>query len=242
MVLKRPILPIRADGVTKRFGHLVAVNDVSLWLNEGERLALFGRNGAGKTTFLRLLAGLARPNSGGITYGQYVLPGDREMVHGNMGFLSHYSLLYPDLSVWENLVFASRLFGVDGIDERIEECLSRVGMLDRRREKVRNLSSGMERRVAVARSLLHRPAVLFLDEPFAGLDAASIRFLQGILAEHRAGGGSIILSTHRMEAGVEDATKAVIFDRGKVAYEGVRKPEGFEGLGTAYDLYVEGRK
>jgi heme exporter protein A len=237
-----PILPIRAEGVTKKFGLLRAVDGVTLELGEGERLGLFGRNGAGKTTFLRLLAGLARPNAGHITFGQYVVPGDLETIHGKVGFLSHHSLLYPDLSVWENLIFASRLFGVEGMESRIEECLSRVGMLDRRRERVRNLSSGMERRVAVARALLHRPTVLFLDEPFAGLDAASIRFLQEILSQHRAEGGSIILTTHRLEAGIEDATRAVIFDRGKIVYEGVRQNGEFRGLTTAYDLYVEGKR
>lgn len=241
MDLTDQIFPIRTEGLTKRFGRLTAVADVSLEVGEGERLALFGRNGAGKTTFLRLLAGLARPDAGHISFGRFPLPDARAEVNRRMGVLSHNSLLYPDLSVWDNLSFAARLFDVKDHRSRIEQSLSRVRMLEWRREKVRHLSSGMERRVAVARALLHQPTILLLDEPFAGLDAASIAFLQEILEEHRGNGGSVILATHRREAGVRDATRAAIFDRGKLVFDAASKDGEFPSLTKEYDHYVEGK-
>jgi heme exporter protein A len=235
------VFPVRTERLTKRFGRLTALADVSVEVGSGERLALFGRNGAGKTTFLRLLAGLARSDAGRITFGRFPLPQARAEVNRRMGFLSHNSLLYPDLSVWDNLIFASRLFGVRDPEKRIGQALSRVRMLEWRREKVRHLSSGMERRVAVARALLHQPTVLLLDEPFAGLDAASIAFVQEILEEHRGNGGSIILATHRREIGIRDATRAVIFDRGKVVFDGRPEEGTVPGLNEAYNRYVEGK-
>lgn len=239
MAIDAQVFPIRAEGLTKRFGQLVAVDGVSLDLAAGERLALLGRNGAGKTTLLRLVAGLARPDAGHIGFGHYTLPEHRAEIHAATGFLSHHSLLYPDLCVWENLSFAARLFGVKEADQRIEDSLSRVGMLEWRRERVRHLSSGMERRVALARALLHRPQVLILDEPFAGLDARSVGLLQEVLEEHRAGGGTVLLTTHHHEEGTRDATRAVILERGRIAYDGTRRDGGFAGFGEAYSRLVE---
>jgi heme ABC exporter ATP-binding subunit CcmA len=234
-------LPLRTEGLTKRFGRLTAVDGVSLEVGAGERLAIFGRNGAGKTTFLRLLVGLARPDRGQVTFGAHVLSHHRPEIHQGIGFLSHNSLLYADLSVWENLSFAARLFGVEASSDRIEHSLGRVGMFEWRREKVRHLSAGMERRVAVARALLHQPSILVLDEPFAGLDGASIRLLQGILENHRSGGGTILLTTHRREEGVRDTTRVIIFDRGRIAYDAARDQETFADLNENYGRYVEGK-
>lgn len=241
METTREFLPLRTEGLTKRFGRLTAVDRVSLEVGTGERLAIFGRNGAGKTTFLRLLIGLARPDSGRVMFGAHLLSHHRPEIHQGVGFLSHSSLLYPDLSVWENLSFAARLFGVEAASDRIENSLGRVGMFEWRREKVRHLSAGMERRVAVARALLHQPSILVLDEPFAGLDGVSIGLLQEILESHRNSGGTILLTTHRREEGVRDTTRVVIFDRGRIVYDATRDQETFAALDETYERYVEGK-
>ena len=163
----------------RAYGERVALSGVSLAVEEGETLAVFGANGAGKTTLLRILATLLRPHRGEARVLGRALPDEGWAVRGRVGLLGHDPLLYRDLSARENLRFHARLHGV-GFD-RVESLLEAVGLLGRADDPVYTFSRGMVQRTAVCRALLHSPALLLLDEPFAGLDPGATAVVSPLL-------------------------------------------------------------
>jgi heme exporter protein A len=171
---------IELDGLGRRYGERVALAGVTLTVPAGARVAVLGPNGAGKSTLLRVLAGLLRPHAGAVRLLGHELPGEAWAVRGRVGLLGHDPLLYRELTARENLRFHARLHGVG--DERVETALEAVGMLPRAGDRVGELSRGMVQRIAAARALLHDPAVLLLDEPFANLDPAATALLEPLLA------------------------------------------------------------
>ena len=166
---------IECSGLGRSYGERVALQDLTLSLEEGRTLVVFGPNGAGKSTLLRVLATLLRPHAGTARVLGRELPGDGWAVRGRIGFVGHEPLLYRELTGRENLRHTARLFGVDG--GRAEELLERVGMERRADEPVRTLSRGMAQRLAICRATLHDPELLLLDEPLAGLDPAAIELV-----------------------------------------------------------------
>lgn len=183
---------------------------------------MVGPNGAGKTTLLRLLAGLARPSAGtvaveGIAHGQD--PGIRRRI----GLLSHQSQLYDDLTAVENLAFAARLHGLADPERTARGRLAAVGLADRADEPLRRLSRGMVQRAAIARALLHRPALLLLDEPFTGLDPHSIEQVSALLRAERLEGHGLVLVSHDVHESWELATHAHLLVRGAWAVTGPRE-------------------
>ncbi len=171
---------IEATDLGRAYGERVALSGVSLSLEEGETLAVFGANGAGKTTFLRILATLLRPHHGSVSVLGHALPREGWAARGKIGFLGHEPLLYRDLTARENLRFHARLHGVGFT--RVEELLEAVGMLGRADDPVHTFSRGMVQRTAVCRALLHSPALLLLDEPFAGLDPGATSLVEPLLS------------------------------------------------------------
>lgn len=164
--------PLDARRVSKRYGRAVVLRDVSLTIGQGECVALLGANGAGKTTLLRTFATLTRP-----TRGQVIAFGvdawqERQAVRARLGVVAHQPWLYPELSCRENLRFFGTMFQLDQMTARIDESLERVGLGTRADSAAGTLSRGLLQRLNLARALLHRPAVLLLDEPDTGLDAA----------------------------------------------------------------------
>lgn len=196
---------LRAEGVWRFFGDFPALRDVSLEVNAGECVALLGPNGAGKTTLLKLLARLARPQKGTLT-----LPEPRDT-----GYLGHGLGLYEDLSAIENLEFWGELYGAD--KNRATAWLQRVNLADVASAPVRQFSRGMRQRVALGRAFLHEPKLLVLDEPFTGLDQASVELLQSLLLEALKRGAAIILSSHQIPEAMSLATNVVRLDRGRLA-------------------------
>jgi heme exporter protein A len=184
------------DKVSKEFGYHRVLEDVSLMIEEGEYVALMGVNGAGKTTLLRMTAGLARPTSGSVSIAGIDMNRAGPGLRRRVGFVSHDSLLYPDLTGRENLAFHANLFGVADPGRMIEvtsEYLDLDAILDR---PAGVLSRGNRQRLTLARALLHGPRVLLLDEPFTGLDEVSSRRLLGILDDLVASGRTVIMTTH----------------------------------------------
>ena len=159
---------VAASGVQKAFGAIRALDGLDLQIRGGEIYGLLGPNGSGKTTFIRCVAGLVRPDAGSVTVlGQ----SPRDAVGaGRVGYMTQAAALYGDLSVGENLGFFARLQGVEDAPARIEEALRTVDLADRRRSTVSTLSGGMRQRVSLAAALLHRPDLLLLDEPTVGVD------------------------------------------------------------------------
>ncbi|MGH7575859.1 MAG: heme ABC exporter ATP-binding protein CcmA [Longimicrobiales bacterium] len=187
---------IELNGVARRFGARWALRGVDLRVERGSVVALRGRNGSGKTTLLRVGATLLRPSRGSVTVFGVDAAEDADRIRGLVGFLTHRTGLYDDLTAAENLRFAARMMGVGSAPDEIFATLERVGLGDVADERVRGFSSGMQRRLAFARLLLRRPALLLLDEPYASFDAEAVELVNGFAREVVQNGGAALIATH----------------------------------------------
>ncbi len=219
-----PALPaIEVRNLVKTFGAFYALRDISLKIATGECWTIFGPNGAGKTTFLRLLSAISRPTSGEILIDGQPLREAVFSIRRRLGVIAHQSFLYDDLTAEENLRFYARLYDVPRPADRIREILNDVGLRERAGDRVRTFSRGMQQRLTIARAMLHEPSLLFLDEPYTGLDQHAASMLTTWLSKLRSQRRTILLVTHDLEQGLALADRVVIFLRGKVAWE---KPAG----------------
>jgi heme exporter protein A len=214
---------LQADDIRKTFGHFTALAGVSLNVERGEFLALFGRNGAGKTTFLKIAATLVRYTHGKLRIEGIDISEQPEQARLHIGFLSHNTYLYRDLNPVENLRFFAKLYGLKDPETRIESLLDRVGLRRRSSDPVRAFSRGLHQRLGIARVMLHDPSLILLDEPYTGLDANAVEVLNEMLDEASAAGKTIILTTHDLEQGLRGASRAAIIDKGKVVFSGTAK-------------------
>ncbi len=231
---------IEVQRLAKYFGKFSALRDLSISVSRGEFIALFGRNGAGKTTFLRILAGLCRPSSGVIRVGDS-RPLPALAARGAMGYLSHNTALYADLTALENLRFCAQLHGLPCGEEELEERIRRVGLAGRSREPVRNYSRGMQQRLAIARAFMHDPDILLLDEPFTGLDQAGTDFLRKYLAEAHSRGRTCLMAIHDAPLGHELADRLVVIEKGIVALDLDKKTTSLEKFQNQYRALAEER-
>lgn len=222
---------VEARGLVREYGAVVAVDGIDLALAPGEFLAIFGPNGAGKSSLLKMLAGAMRPTRGTVALGGVPFDFADGEWRRRIGMLSHQGFLYARLTVEENLRFYGRLFGLADLDARIPERLERVGLADRARSAVHELSHGMRQRLALARTLLHDPELVLLDEPYTGLDPAAAVVLRGVLEELRERRRTVVMVTHNLGEGLALATRLAIQVRGRLAWQAQRadvRPEGFE--------------
>ncbi|MGI8745717.1 MAG: heme ABC exporter ATP-binding protein CcmA [Bryobacteraceae bacterium] len=225
------------DKVSKFYGDYPALRDIDFTVEQGSCLALLGRNGAGKTTLLKILAGLSKPAKGGVT----VLGSDVRApeTRKRIGVLGHGIGIYEELTAFENLRLFAQLYGLPNAAQAANTWLERVG-LDRVRDGlVREFSRGMRQRLAVARSFLHDPALLLMDEPFTALDDRAIGVLRELLQVARNAGRTIILSTHQLREALELASDVALIVRGKLAYRGERTSEMVEDPGWLYRNFGE---
>ena len=209
---------IVATGLERRFGSVVALRSVAISVSAGEVVLLAGPNGAGKSTLLRTLAGLARPTHGTVEV-QGISLRNRPEGRGAIGFLSHQNFLYDDLTARENLRFAATLHGLSSVEQRVMDSLHAAGLAQRADIRTAVLSHGMRQRLAIARATLHDPALLLLDEPFSGLDAASVEQLRGGLAAGAGRGRAVICVTHQPADLWQIATRVVFLDRGAIVLD-----------------------
>jgi len=228
---------VEAAGLVRAFGGKRAVNGVSLTLDGGDCLALFGPNGAGKTTLLRLLGGLLKATSGATRLYGVPLPGPSE-TRRLVGLISHHSMLYPALTVRENVRFAAECQGVLEADTATTDVLRRLRVLDREHQPVRFLSRGLQQRVSIARALVHGPQLVLLDEPYTGLDEVGALAFTDALRELKAGGATLVLVTHNLVEGIALATRAVIMRSGQFVFD-ERTPEGGFDLPAFQGQYRE---
>lgn len=213
---------IETEGLTKTFGLLPALQRLDLQIERGECVALLGPNGGGKSTLLRLLCGLSKPNAGVIRVGGWALPGEAAAVRAQIGVVAHKPLLYDTLTAAENLRFFGRLYGLPAgeSEARIRALLAEVGLAKRADDLVRTFSRGMQQRLSIARALLHQPDVLLFDEPHTGLDQAASAMLDAVIVRAREQGRTLVIATHELERAAQLATRAVILVRGRVAHDG----------------------
>lgn len=212
--MTQPLIQLRH--VRKRYGHKSVLKDVNLAVDAGQVMALLGANGAGKTTLMRIVAGLSRPDQGEVTLGGVALSQAGHELRRYIGMVSHQPLLYDNLTAWENLDFFARMYDMVEPEERIESLLRRVDLWSWRRDPVRTYSRGMVQRLSIARSILHDPPVLLLDEPDTGLDQANLQVLHELIRMLAETERAILLTTHHIERARAWADCAVQLQDGKI--------------------------
>ena len=213
---------IQVSGLVKQFGPFLALRGLDFGVAAGEFVSLLGPNGAGKTTLLRILATLSRPTRGRVSIAGHTLPRGADDVRRQIGFLSHQPLLYGELTAEENLRFFARMYNLDEPGPRIDMLLDQVGLAERRRDRVRTFSRGMQQRLAIARALLHDPRVMLLDEPFTGLDPDASDQLSATLRGLQDGQRAVVMTTHDLDRGLALSDRALVIARGRLAHEAHR--------------------
>jgi len=206
------------DSITKRYGTLIALDQVSLSLQRGEFFGLLGPNGAGKSTLMSLVAGLKQPDSGSLTLDGERFTQDRMDLRRKLGFVPQTVALYEDLTAEENLHIFGSLYGLSGkeLKTRIHEALQTAQLLERRRDRIKSFSGGMQRRLNIVAALLHRPSLLLCDEPTVGVDPQSRNAIFEFLQQLNREGLTVIYSTHYMEEATRLCSRIAIIDHGRV--------------------------
>jgi len=189
-------IAILAEDLTYQYGTLTAVDHINFSVAKGEILGFLGPNGAGKTTTVKMLTGQLKPKSGKATVLDLDVVKNTKDVQAQIGVCFERTNLYEDMSAEENLKLFARLFGVQDFDSGA--LLSRVGLAGRERDRVESYSKGLRQRLMVARALVNRPQILFLDEPTEGLDPVSAEAIRNIILEERQRGATVFLTTHDM--------------------------------------------
>ncbi len=223
--MAKPVLV--AKGIEKSFGRLQVLKGLDLTIEKGDRYILFGSNGAGKTTLVRILSTLMSPDSGEITlFGKNTDGGSKEL-KSKIGFMSHDPYLYPELSAWENLDFFAYLYSVKNRSSRIKVLLQETGLLHRAYDRMGSFSRGMKQRLALARTLLHDPDLIFLDEAYSGLDIKAQNILNELILRLNKKGKTFVFITHNIHKGFEIANRGAILSNGRIVYEaeGISKSE-----------------
>jgi ABC-2 type transport system ATP-binding protein len=233
---------IRADNLRKAFGNFVAVNGVSLDVESGSSFALLGPNGAGKSTLIRMLTTLVEPTSGTATVAGYDVITQADAVRRAIGVIPQALTSDPELTAAENLEFYAGLYSVPRAQwpEMVDRLLELVNLTDWRDRMVGTFSGGMRRRLEIARSLIHRPQVLFLDEPTTGLDPASRHAMWEMIRDlQRSSGLSLFLTTHYMEEADELCDNIAICDHGRLVASGTpAKLKADVGGRTLEDVFI----
>jgi heme exporter protein A len=207
---------IETHGLTKRYGYRPVLNGVDLSVKAGEFLVLFGPNGAGKSTLIRILCTLMRPSGGTAKVAGYNLVDDPDSVRASIGLVSHSSYLYEDLTAVENMRFFLRMRGIDAIERRTREALQMTGLEPAKANQVRTFSTGMRKRLCLARIVAAPPPILFLDEPYSGLDAAGMDMLNRFLSRLKTAGHTVFMATHHRELGLATGDRALYLEGGRL--------------------------
>lgn len=207
------------ENVTKRFGYRCILNDISFSIETGEFITLMGNNGAGKTTLLHIISTLSKP-----TYGKIIFNGtnQRESLskwRQKIGIISHENRLYGDLSSVDNLRLFGTLHGVEDLEIKTDQVLQKTNLVHVAHMQVGNFSSGMKKRLMIARLMLYEPEILILDEPFTGLDQHSSRWFENYLTGFHQQGGTVIMVTHQLELGLKLATRVLILNHQRIQHD-----------------------
>lgn len=203
------------DHLRRQFGSLVAVEDLTLTVTKGEVVGMLGPNGSGKTTTIRMLCGLLEPTSGSATVAGFDVRTQSEEIRRNIGYMSQKFGLYDDMTALENLDFYAAVYGLKGKarKDRIAGLLSELDLAERKDQMVSALSGGFKQRLALACAIAHKPVVLFLDEPTAGVDPAARRRFWDIIYGLAKNGTTILVTTHYMDE-AEKCQRVAFLSRG----------------------------
>jgi len=232
---------IVVEHLRREFGPLVAVDDLSLSVAKGEVMGMLGPNGSGKTTTIRMLCGLLVPTSGSATVAGFDVRTQSEMVRRNIGYMSQKFGLYDDLTAGENLDFYAAVYGLVGAarKKRMEELFSEFDLGERRNQLVATLSGGWKQRVSLACAIAHRPAVLFLDEPTAGVDPAARKRFWDTIYTLAGQGTTILVTTHYMDE-AEKCQRVAFLSRGHLIALGTPDQVTHQfGKESIEDVFIE---
>lgn len=205
---------IEVENLSRAFNDLRAVDNISFSVEAGEIFGFLGHNGAGKTTTIRMLSGQLLPNSGHGRVAGCDIVTEQQRLRPLIGVVSEHQNLYERMTGRENLEFAARLYGQDL--QRVDAVLEQVDLLDRAKDKVQNYSNGMKQRLIIARSILHRPQIVFLDEPTRGLDPVVGRDLRQLITDMSSQGVTIFLTTHYMEEADQLCDRVAFLSEGRI--------------------------
>ena len=205
---------IEVEKLSRAFNGLKAVDNISFSVAAGEIFGFLGHNGAGKTTTIRMLSGQLLPSSGGARVAGCDVITEQRRLKPLIGVVSEHQNLYERMSGRENLEFAVRLYGQN--IRRVDEALEKVGLLDRAKDNVRNYSNGMKQRLLIARALLHRPQIIFLDEPTRGLDPVVGREIRRLIVDLSEQGVTVFLTTHYMEEADQLCGRVAFLSEGRI--------------------------
>jgi heme exporter protein A len=208
---------IEVSSVSKAFIARPVLNKINLQIKSGQSVCMLGVNGAGKTTLLRIIAGLLHPDNGHVHLCGHDI--NTEEAKLQLGVISHKSMIYPDLTVFENLSFFAVLYDVRNCHRRIEQLLDDVGLSSYRYDKAGILSHGLIQRLAIARALIHSPSILLADESFTGLDDQTCHHLLEILNNFTANGGTILLATHDTDFGLRCCKRVIVLDKSQLIFD-----------------------
>ena len=229
-----PVWAVEVQELAKFFGNHIALGGIDLEVRAGESVVIFGPNGAGKTTLIKVLATIMKPFSGRVMIDGLNLSNNAEEVRRRIGLVTHQTFLYSNLTAYENLEFYSRMYDVPRRKERIHEAVAMVGMTARLRDRVGTLSRGMQQRLSIARSILHNPAIMLLDEPETGLDQQAVAMLWETLRAEGEERRTVILTTHNLERGLELGDRLLILDKGVVVFQQSKQTLDLADLREAY--------
>jgi len=213
------------QNLVKKYGDFTAVNGITFDIKEGEVFSLLGPNGAGKTTTLSMLSTLYIPTSGDATIGGHSITKNPMAVKQVIGVVPQELALYEDLTARENLIFWGQMYGLSGkpLSSRVDEVLEQIGLTDKAKNRVRTYSGGMKRRVNIGVGLLHKPRLLFMDEPTVGIDPQSRRAILDTVKDLNQQGMTVLYTTHYMEEAQELSDRVGIIDHGELIALGTQK-------------------
>jgi ABC-2 type transport system ATP-binding protein len=213
---------ISVSNLKKTFGTVDALKGISFHIPQGECYGLLGPNGAGKTTTISILSTLIEPNDGEVNIAGYDLKKNPLDCKKNIGVVTQELALYNEFSAFDNLLFWGGMYKIPGkeLKERIDETLDLLGLTDRKNDKVKTYSGGMKRRVNLASALLHRPKILFMDEPTVGIDPQSRNLIFEVVEKLHKEGMTIVYTTHYMEEAERLCDRIGIIDNGKIIAQG----------------------
>ncbi len=218
------------------------MRNINLRIEKGEFLTIFGPNGAGKTTLIKIMSTLVSPTSGKVVIDGIDIKENPIEIRKKIGVISHETYLYHELTATENLRFFGRMYGTPNIEKRIDELIKQVGLSYRKNDRVRTFSRGMKQRLSIARALIHDPPILFLDEPYTGLDQHASATFDRILGGMNAHDKTRVLISHDIERGISMCDRAIILTNGHIAHEmSENEIQNLLQCRAIYEKYVQER-
>jgi len=238
---------IEVNQLTKRFGNVTAVNEITFSVDEGEVFGFLGPNGAGKTTTIRMLTGLLTPDAGDVFIEGVDIKKNPIKAKTKMGVIPETGNVYVDLTAKQNIVLAGRFYGIyrRELDRRADSLLEQFGLYERKDDPVRTFSKGMKQRVSIASGLVHNPDILFLDEPTPGLDVQSQRLIRNTITDMNKRGTTTFLTTHNIEEANLLCERVAIINKGEIVVtdrpEKLRRTlEATQSVEIAFDKSIDG--